>query len=125
MQTEFGRIARFKKIAGPDGNRYQFFCDLSGALIRTSAPVILETPEQELKFAWESDGKKYFNICQRCGKWVSDTMFNADVLECVACTPWENELNYCPQCGYKLDKPGKACPNCGVSFFDKGGQNDA
>ena len=31
-----------------------------------------------------------FNPCGRCGRWVSDVMYNADVHECVACAPWEN-----------------------------------
>lgn len=117
--------AAYKIISAADGNRYCFYCDLSGAAICTTGPYRRQTPEAELTAAWETEGRSHFNHCKKCGKWVSDTMFNADVLECVACTPWESDLNYCPQCGHKLDAPGPSCPNCGVPFFDEGGRNDA
>lgn len=52
--------------------------------------------------AWEQEGKQHFNQCRRCGRWVSDVMYNADVLECVGCTPWENVPKYCARCGKKL-----------------------
>ena len=118
---EHKETAAYKIISAPDGNRFCFYCDLSGAVICTTGPFRRQTPEAELAAAWETEGREHFNHCKKCGKWVSDTMFNADVLECVACTPWESDLNYCPQCGHKLGELSPSCPNCGVSFFDKGG----
>ena len=91
MQTKVGVTARFKKIATADGNRYRFYCDVSGALVYESDPILLDTPEREVLFVWESGGRKRFNRCQRCGRWVSDAVYNAENLECVECSPWEEE----------------------------------
>ena len=112
MQTEVGKTARYKIIAGTEGNRYQFFCDLSGALIYTSEPILLGEPEHELKFAWESEGKKHFNMCQRCRRWISDTVYNVETLECVECSPWEEEPSYCPHCGEKVQEGDTICRIC-------------
>ena len=112
MQTKVCNTARYKIIAGTEGNRYQFFCDLSGALVCTSEPVFLDKPEQELNFAWESEGKKHFNKCQKCGRWISDTVYNVETLECVECTPWEEEPSYCPHCGEKAQIGDIFCAKC-------------
>ena len=112
--------ATYKILAEAEGNRYQFFCDLSGAHGCTTKPVRADTPEEELLLAWESEGRRQFNMCHRCGKWVSDAMYNADVLECVECTPWEEEPEYCPRCGQKLSKPGKLCSRCGAPLRYEG-----
>ena len=112
--------AHYKIIADADGNRYQFFCDLSGALGCTTKPVRADTPNRELMLAWENEGRAEFNQCHRCGKWVSDIMYNADVLECVECAPWEEQPEYCPQCGQKISSPDKYCPRCGVQMRYEG-----
>lgn len=112
MQTKVGNVARYKIIAGTEGNRYQFFCDVSGALVYTSEPVLLTSQNQELKFVWESEGKKHFNKCQKCGKWVSDIVYNVETLECVDCSPWEDEPAYCPHCGEKAEQGEIFCRKC-------------
>ena len=112
MQTKVGNTARYKIIAGTEGNRYQFFCELSGALVCTSEPVLLDSPEQELKFTWESEGKKQFNRCHRCGRWVSDVVYNVETLECVECSPWEEDPAYCPHCGEKVHAGDVFCQKC-------------
>lgn len=117
--------ADYKIIATPDGNCYCFYCDLSGAIVCTTKPFRRQTAEEELTAAWQTEGRAQFNQCQKCGKWVSDTMFNADVLECVACAPWENEPNYCAQCGHKLSGASNTCPHCGTSLRYEGGLTDA
>lgn len=116
--------ARYKIISDTGGNRYQFFCDLSGALVCTTKPIRADTPEQELLLAWESEGKREFNPCRKCGKWVSDVMYNADVLECVECAPWEDPPNFCPQCGKKLSAPERYCPKCGAKLLYEGGEDN-
>ena len=112
MQTKVGKTARYRIIAGTEGNRYQFFCDLSGALMCTSEPVLMDTPEHELMFAWNSEGKKHFNLCSRCGRWVADTVFNVETLECVECSPWEEDPAYCPHCGEKVQDGDCFCAKC-------------
>ena len=112
MQTIVGNTARYKIIAGTEGNRYQFFCELSGALVCTSEPVLLDSSEQELRFAWESEGKKQFNRCHRCGKWVCDVVYNVETLECVECSPWEDDPAYCPHCGEKVHGGDVFCQKC-------------
>lgn len=43
--------ASYKLIADAGGNRYQFFCDLSGALACTTEPIRADTPEEALMIA--------------------------------------------------------------------------
>ena len=59
------KTARYKVIADSGGNRYSFFCDITGALLHTTDPIQAETQEQELETAWE-DARKYFNRCGMC-----------------------------------------------------------
>jgi len=112
--------ASYKVISDAGGDRYQFFCDLSGALGCTTRPIRADTPEQRLQLAWEQEGRREFNQCRRCGRWVSDAMYNADVLECVECAPWEEPPEYCHRCGQKLSQPGKLCPRCGAQLRYEG-----
>ena len=112
MSIPVKRMPAYKIVATPAGDVCQFFCDLSGALVCTSKPLNSPQPEQELKFVWERECKPYFNHCQRCGKWVMDAMYNADVLECVACSPWEETPAYCSQCGAKVTAELTRCPQC-------------
>lgn len=112
MQTKVGNLARYKILKSYEGNRYQFFCEISGALVYTSGLILLNTPEQELKFAWENEGKKHFNMCQQCGRWVSDAVYNVETLECVECSPWEEEPLYCPHCGEKVQPGDFFCERC-------------
>ena len=53
--------AHYEMIADNEGNRYQFFCDLSGALGCTTNPFRGDTPEKELLLAWEKEGRAEFN----------------------------------------------------------------
>lgn len=116
--------ASYKVVADAGGNRYRFYCDLSGALLCTTKPYHAASPEQELELAWENEGKSEFNHCKKCGKWVSDVMYNADVLECVECAPWEDPPNFCPQCGKKLSTPERYCPKCGAKLLYEGGEDN-
>ena len=106
------KTARYKVIADSGGNRYSFFCDITGALLHTTDPIQAETQEQELETAWE-DARKYFNRCHKCGKWVSNAMYNADVAECVECAPWEDPPRYCSHCGKEITSAEIFCPRCG------------
>jgi len=105
--------ASYKLIADSGGNRYRFYCDLSGALICTTGSYRADSPEEELQLAWQQEGQKHFNICHRCGKFVSDAMFNVEVLECVKCAPYEAEAKFCKSCGARITAPGRFCSQCG------------
>ncbi|MBQ9989398.1 MAG: zinc-ribbon domain-containing protein [Lachnospiraceae bacterium] len=104
--------ARYRIITDTGGNKYRFFCALSGAAICTTKPVCGDTQEEELKIAWE-EGKQYFNHCHKCGNWVGDAMYNADVFQCVACAPWEARPEFCSQCGTKISPGDTFCKECG------------
>lgn len=117
------KTASYRAVAEEDGNRYHFYCDLSGALVCTTQVYHADTPEVELRLAWETQGKAEFNHCKKCGKWVSDVMYNADVHECVECAPWQEVPNYCPQCGRKLPEPEWFCPRCGAKLLYEGGED--
>ena len=118
------KTANYRVLSTDNGRHYQFFCELSGALVCTTQPVLRDTPEQELAQAWENEGKRQFNRCEKCGKWVSDVMYNADVHECVECAPWQETPNYCPRCGRKLPEPEKFCPRCGAKLLYEGGEDN-
>ena len=106
-------IATYKIVADAGGNIYKFYCDLSGALLCTTKPYKADTPVKELQLAWESEGKELFNVCHRCGKQVSNAMFNVEALECVKCAPIEAEAKFCKHCGKKIDNPTQLCSACG------------
>ena len=92
------RTATYRKLFEPGGVRYQFFCDVSGALVCTTDVL----PDDEPVRAWKDEAKKHFSRCQRCGRWVSDPMYNAETMQCVQCSPWEEQPAFCPQCGKKV-----------------------
>jgi len=106
--------AHYKIITDSGGSRYRFFCDLSGMALCTTEPVRGDTQQQELKMAWETEGKKHFNRCAKCGRWVSDPMFNADMLQCVDCAPWQEKPNYCIHCGKEISGTDRFCDACGT-----------
>ena len=116
--------ASYKLIADAGGNRYQFFCDLSGALACTTEPIRADTSEEALMIAWKREGRQHFNQCHKCGRWVSDVMYNADVMECVDCAPWENVPKFCPQCGKGLSSPERFCSKCGAKLLYEGSEFD-
>ena len=106
------KTAAYKIISDSGGNRYKFYCDLSGALLCTTGPYRSESPEQDLEAAWEREAKKHFSRCHKCGRWVIEAMFNADALECVACAVWENTTQFCKSCGAKVSAGDAVCPKC-------------
>ena len=73
------KIASYKIT---NGNRYSFFCDLSGARAFITEPIEDGTPEERLKRAWEI-AKPEISRCEKCGRFVCDAMYNADTFMCV------------------------------------------
>lgn len=114
--------AHYKIISDGGGHRYLFYCDVSDALgCKTARTYKAETPEQGLQFAWSEEGRKNFCRCSKCGRWVIDAMFNADVCECVDCAPYETEPKFCKNCGVEIKTQGKCCPSCGKPLTYEGG----
>ena len=118
------KTAAYRVISDACGNRYKFYCEISGALACTTEPIRAETPEEELQIAWETVGRKYFNLCHKCGRWVIDAVYNVDVLECVECAPYEAEPQYCKNCGIKIEKPSRKCPACGHKLVYEGEESE-
>lgn len=113
MTKSFKSTARYITIPSLEGNRFRFFCDISGANVCTTKPIRAGTMEEELKIAWETEGKQKFNFCEKCRRYVSDAMYNADVFQCVDCAPWENPPNFCTHCGEKISIRENYCRKCG------------
>ena len=108
------KTAAYKTISDAGGNRYKFFCEALGALACTTEKAYTaDTPEKELLLAWNTEGKKYLNLCYKCGRWVVDAMFNPEVMECVECAPFEAEAKFCKTCGARVQVPGRKCSSCG------------
>jgi len=105
--------AAYKMVSDAGGNRYKFYCDVSGALACTTELIRAKTPGEELQIAWETVGRLHFNLCHKCKRWVIDAVYNADVLECVECAPYEAEPHFCKNCGIKIETPSGKCPACG------------
>lgn len=117
MHAEKKKTAAYKIISDSSGGRtVQFFCDASGMLLYTAEPVRAESEEDALRTAWKSGGKRHFNLCHRCGRWVSTVMYNADTLECVDCSPWESAPRYCKACGVKVAFGDVYCHGCGAEL---------
>ena len=99
-------IARCKTVQTGSETLFQFFCDLSGALVCTVKHA--DTPED----AWEETARQHFSQCRKCGRWVSDPMYNAETLQCVQCSPWEETPAFCPQCGERVMDDDMFCHHC-------------
>lgn len=115
------KTADFKAAADQAGLRFMFYCQLSGAHVFTTKGIYPGKPEEALLLAWQTEGCKHFNLCRRCGKWVIDAVFNAEVLECVECAPYEAEPKFCKTCGTKIETPVKNCQHCGNKLIYEGG----
>lgn len=114
MERDRYKTAKYQVFAEADGNCYRFFCEASGAAVCTSSPIRADTSDEELRIAWEDAGSHALNLCHKCGKWVCNTMYNADVLECVDCSPWEAPPHFCPECGFQVYERDVFCEKCGV-----------
>jgi len=114
MAMKAHATAKYRVIAASGGSRYRLFCDVSGMALCTTALIRGDTQEEELKIAWETEGKQHFNRCGKCGKWVSDPMYNADMLRCVDCAPWQEKPNYCSHCGNRIEPTAQYCDVCGT-----------
>ena len=122
MTEETFTTARYRILTDSGGSRYRFYCDASGMAMCTTAPVRGRTQAQELRLAWESEGRQHFNQCARCGRWVSDPMYNVDRLQCVDCAPWQKEQHYCTRCGRPVPAEDGFCVACGADLHREGGQ---
>lgn len=111
------KTAAYKIIPAQGGNRYSFFCELSGRLVCTTGAYYAEDPQKELLAAWTSEGRRNFNICHRCGRWIDSVVYNPDVLTCVDCVPLEEEAKYCKYCGTEVNIGDLNCPICGKKLL--------
>lgn len=109
---------QYQVISDASGNRYHFFCEASGALGCTTNPTRAKTSEEELRLAWEIEGRKQFNQCHQCGRWVIDAMFNADVLGVWIVHRGRKGQNSAPNvdvpCLWGIRFAGAAAQNCSI-----------
>ena len=111
------KTAVYRVVNEETGNRYEFFCDLSYAHLYTTETYNEDDPQKELMLAWNNEASVHFNQCRKCGKWISDVMFNPDVLNCVKCTPIEEYPDFCPECGAKTNNTAYFCHMCGTRLL--------
>ena len=104
MQIDQTHIAQYNIIQSSQGVRFRFYCALSHILVYET-PIIPESnSENGLFIAWGNYARSHFNLCQHCGRWVADIMFNVEENECVACSPWVLPPRFCDKCGEILHK---------------------
>lgn len=114
--------AAYKAVTDGGGYRFIFYCQVSGAHACTTEKAYAGAPEEAVLAAWREEGCQHFNRCGQCGKWVIDAVFNAEVLACVDCTPYEAEPNFCRHCGVKVETPATRCQHCGKPLIYEGGE---
>lgn len=124
MTVTGNKTSSYKIIESDAGNVYQFFCDISGAICCETKPYREGDCEAELMLAWETEGKDNFNLCHKCGRWVSDVMYNPDLLNCTSCSPIEDIPDYCPGCGERAVEGEAFCQKCGVRLMYGGEWDD-
>lgn len=115
------KTANYKAVTDSRGYRFLFYCDVSDAHVCTTEKIYPGSAPEALLSAWEQEGRSRFNQCHKCGRWVMDAVYNAEVLECVECAPYEPIPNYCKTCGAKIQSLGKCCPSCGKNLIYEGG----
>ena len=111
------KTAPYRIISDAGGRRYRFYCERSGMAVCMTMPIRADTRQEELRIAWEGEGRKHFNRCHNCGKWVSDVMYNVDTMECVDCSPWEEPPLFCPKCGIQTSQAHLYCQSCGAKLL--------
>ena len=114
------KTAAYNAVTEKDGHRFAFYCQVSGAYVCTTKDIYPGGPEEALLLAWQAEGCKHFNRCGRCGKWVIDAVFNAEVLGCVECAPYEAEPKFCKTCGVKIESQFIQCTNFGNKLIYEG-----
>lgn len=116
------KTATYKVTADSGGWVFRFFCDSSGQLGCVTAPIHAATQDEALDIAWQTEGKKHFNRCDKCHRYVSSAMFNLTAGQCVDCAPWEDAYpNFCHHCGVRLKDPeAYFCPVCGARLHNTG-----
>ncbi len=117
MENKMQDTASYKIIKEANGERFRFFCAGSGGAICTTPPIRAESSEEALQIAWVTEGRKHFNRCAKCGRWVCNAMTNADTLECVDCSPWEDPPKFCSSCGKKVEMTSLYCSACGIRLM--------
>lgn len=116
--------AAYRILQDSGGMRFRFFCEVSGAAICTTAPTPPQPVEAALDKAWLSEGREHFSLCHRCGRWVSDLMYNPNTLQCVDCSPWEERPAFCPHCGARVLDERPFCLKCGKRLQYGGEESD-
>lgn len=106
------KTSGYRIIPTKEGNRYQFFCDLTGMAVCTTE-AYPPGGTDELLSAWENGGKKYLNRCCICGRYVADAVYHPAEGACVDCVPWREKPLFCPRCGSPVKEKESRCPVCG------------
>lgn len=115
------KTANYKAVTDGGGYRFLFYCDVSDAHVHTTREIYqADAVEPALLMAWEKEGRAYFNRCHKCGRWVMDAVYNAEVLECVECAVYEADPKFCKHCGARIVSPSKVCVSCGRKLVYEG-----
>ena len=117
MMEQTTAAADYRIIEEGTGSRFDFFCGVSGARICSTGAVQADTAEKQLELAWKGEGRKHFNLCHKCGRWVCDSMYNPDMLGCVECYPVIGCQRYCMACGCRVGAFETRCGKCGADIL--------
>lgn len=68
----------------PNGNRYAFYCQVTGKEVFLTNPIQSKNSPDALRIA-KMEARPYFNRCYRCGRWICDEAYNIDEMVCTQC----------------------------------------
>lgn len=88
MKAEFAPRMDIKREGG--AYNFSFYCHYCRTGYTTS-PITAANEDQALLIA-KKRAQPYFNLCHKCGKWVCDSHYNEDLMECFVCAPKLNRV---------------------------------
>lgn len=94
-----------------------FSANCRGCLSVPQERIMQTISRQSFRQHGKAEGKKNFNSCHLCGRWVDSIVYNPDMLMCVNCAPLEEGAKYCKHCGAKAKNRDIICFVCGKKLL--------
>lgn len=82
--------SRYERAQSKEGFSFRFFCDLCDSFVEI--PEGIGTPDAQALDEAKAQARRYFNMCHKCGKWICDSHYNEDEMQCIVCAPPESSL---------------------------------
>ena len=99
----------------PEGYCFHFSCSVCGGPVN----VLVKTEDYSAAvITAQQEGRRLFNRCHICGRWVCDAHYNEAVLSCTKCAPRASarkvKIRICGSCGGDVAAEDNFCRICGT-----------